>query len=225
MVRRHRPGRVGRLWRQLIPVPHLHRDWAHPCPHLRRDWAHPCHICTRTGLAYRRSIPADLEDVPMCTRAWRAMRSLPPAADRCRCTPTERSGMQHAATCRDMQQHAACDMQILFSGNGRARSRSAALSRSAVVRHGSSSLPALPKMERRKRVATLECIREEVVPVLRPDVEIENVSTSEQGQFNIVPQRFSCEYDHRAATGEPNSRCRCGRGDRRAQVLVQMWPG
>jgi hypothetical protein len=53
------------------PLPHLHRDWAHPChictrtgltpatfalglnsplPHLRRDWAHPCHICTGTGL-------------------------------------------------------------------------------------------------------------------------------------------------------------------------------
>jgi hypothetical protein len=43
------------------PLPHLHRDWAHPCsisspglgpplPHLRRDWARPCHICTGTGL-------------------------------------------------------------------------------------------------------------------------------------------------------------------------------
>jgi hypothetical protein len=26
------------------PLPHLHRDWAHPC-HIR-DWAHPSHICT-----------------------------------------------------------------------------------------------------------------------------------------------------------------------------------
>ena len=51
------------------PLPHLHRDWAHPChictgagltpaasapglgspwPHLHRDWAHPGHICTGT---------------------------------------------------------------------------------------------------------------------------------------------------------------------------------
>jgi hypothetical protein len=57
--------------RQGSPLPHLHRDWAHPyhictrigltpttsapglgspLPHLHRDWAHPCHICTGTGL-------------------------------------------------------------------------------------------------------------------------------------------------------------------------------
>jgi hypothetical protein len=58
------------------PLPHLHRDWAHPghirtgtgltpptsaprlgspLPHLHRDWAHHCHICTGTGLAPARS--------------------------------------------------------------------------------------------------------------------------------------------------------------------------
>jgi hypothetical protein len=52
------------------PLPHPHRDWAHPphlrwdwahpatsapglgslLPHLHRDWAHPCHIGTGAGL-------------------------------------------------------------------------------------------------------------------------------------------------------------------------------
>ena len=47
------------------PLPHLHRDWAHPpttstpglgapLPHLRRDWAHPCNICVGTGPALLR---------------------------------------------------------------------------------------------------------------------------------------------------------------------------
>ena len=31
------------------PLPHLHRDCAHPWPHLHRDSAHPSHICTGTG--------------------------------------------------------------------------------------------------------------------------------------------------------------------------------
>jgi hypothetical protein len=39
------------------PLPHLHRDSAHPWPHLRRHWAQPCHICTGTG--HERSTTAD----------------------------------------------------------------------------------------------------------------------------------------------------------------------
>ncbi len=60
------------------PLPHLHRDWAHPChictgtrlapatsapglgsplPHLHRDWALSCHICTGTRLAPSASAP------------------------------------------------------------------------------------------------------------------------------------------------------------------------
>jgi hypothetical protein len=61
--RRTRPLNLG------LPLPHLHRDWAHPChicssgtgppsphlhrdrapPHLRRDWALPAHICAGIG--------------------------------------------------------------------------------------------------------------------------------------------------------------------------------
>ncbi len=30
------------------PLPHLHRDWAHPCHVCAGTWLTPCHICTRT---------------------------------------------------------------------------------------------------------------------------------------------------------------------------------
>jgi hypothetical protein len=64
--------------RSIAPLPHLHRNWAHPChictgtalapatsapglrsplPHLQRDWAHHCHICTGTGLTPATSAP------------------------------------------------------------------------------------------------------------------------------------------------------------------------
>ena len=42
----------------------LRRDWA-PLPHLHRDWAHPCHICVGTGLT------------PTAARLRRAFASLP----------------------------------------------------------------------------------------------------------------------------------------------------
>jgi hypothetical protein len=38
-------------WTALAPLPHLHRDWAHPWPHPHRDrWARRCHVCSRTRL-------------------------------------------------------------------------------------------------------------------------------------------------------------------------------
>ena len=52
------------------PLPHLHRDWAHPVvtdpvtthpvPHLHWYWTNPCRICARTGLAH---------PVPLCWTA------------------------------------------------------------------------------------------------------------------------------------------------------------
>jgi hypothetical protein len=67
------------------PLPHLHRDWAHPC-HIcsgigdacsasalhsalrHRDWAHPCHICTGTGLTPATSAQAQLKADAVCRR-------------------------------------------------------------------------------------------------------------------------------------------------------------
>ena len=73
------------------PLPHLHRDWAHPghiCtgtgltpatsapglgsprPHLHRDWARPCHICTGTGLTPATSAPGLGPPLPHLHRDW-----------------------------------------------------------------------------------------------------------------------------------------------------------
>ena len=41
------------LWGTLAP----HRDWGAPLPHLHREWAHPCHICAGTGLTPATSAP------------------------------------------------------------------------------------------------------------------------------------------------------------------------
>ena len=62
------------------PLPHLHRDWAHPChictrtrsplPHLHRDWAHPCHICAGTGLTPATSVPGLGSPLPHPSWDW-----------------------------------------------------------------------------------------------------------------------------------------------------------
>jgi hypothetical protein len=39
-------------------LPHLAPGLGSPLPHLHRDWAHPCHICTGTGLTPATSAPA-----------------------------------------------------------------------------------------------------------------------------------------------------------------------
>ena len=60
------------------PLPHLHRDLAHPChictgtgltlpPHLHRDWARRCHICVGTGLTpCHICVGTGLTPDPMC---------------------------------------------------------------------------------------------------------------------------------------------------------------
>ncbi len=48
------------------PLPHLHRNWAHPRSHLGRNWARPAHICTRTELPL-------LPRVPHLAAEWRRL--------------------------------------------------------------------------------------------------------------------------------------------------------
>jgi hypothetical protein len=76
------------------PLPHLHRNWAHPChicartglnpptsalglgsplPHPHRDWAHPSHICTVSGLTPAISTPDCVLDgiyIRWCYAGW-----------------------------------------------------------------------------------------------------------------------------------------------------------
>jgi hypothetical protein len=49
------------------------RDWA-PLPHLHRDWAHPCHICIGTGLTPATSAPGLGSPLPHLHRDCGAAR-------------------------------------------------------------------------------------------------------------------------------------------------------
>ena len=66
-----------------------------PLPHLHRDWAHPCHICARTGLTACAECP---------TRSGRRGSGGRPC--RAPCGPTElREGHALPASCKP---HASC---------------------------------------------------------------------------------------------------------------------
>ena len=92
-----------------MPLPQLHRDWAHPChicigtglipPHLRRDWARPCHICIGTGLAPATSAPGQGYTLPSAVHA--SVR----ARGRVLCTQSLAGGMGACRAFADEQGH------------------------------------------------------------------------------------------------------------------------
>ena len=59
-------GRRGRVPTRATSAPGL----GAPVPHLHRDWAHPCHICTGTWLAHATSAPGLGPTLPHLHRDW-----------------------------------------------------------------------------------------------------------------------------------------------------------
>jgi hypothetical protein len=52
------------------PLPHLHRDWAHPCRICNGTGLAPVHICTGTGLTPATSAPGLGSALPHLHRDW-----------------------------------------------------------------------------------------------------------------------------------------------------------